>query len=177
MEINIPSYELITRPTKNDHLSTRPISKNPPRHYTDLSFLKITSKDRAGNLINGIRESHFSFILCGTDNGRWVGISFVDKRFGDEDELEDDISPSEGVHMDPIAMGKLDADIPIWDPREYFLNILNLRLLEALKRWRFLVRTIEGCIKRYVGINLTAIIFLIHTHTFNRSENIPQRFR
>lgn len=97
-----------------------------------------------------MHEAQISFVVCGSDNRRWVGYAFVDTD-SDGDDLADHNFPHEGFHADPIASdGKLDANLPIWDPREYFLMIFEIRMAQVLKEWEYLVLTVERSIKRYV---------------------------
>jgi hypothetical protein len=114
-----------------------------------------------------MHEAQISFVLCGSDHQRWVAYAFVDTDF-EEDDVPDEIVPDEQIRevsvplddelgvakvpiWDPIALdGGLDANLPIWDPRLYFLVILEIRMAQVLREWEFLVRTVERSISRYV---------------------------
>ena len=97
-----------------------------------------------------MNEAQISFIICGWANGRWVAYAFVDTDF-DGKELAEETFLYEGMHEDPIASdGELDANHPIWDPREYFLMIFEVRIAQILKEWECLVRTVERSIKNHV---------------------------
>jgi hypothetical protein len=91
-----------------------------------------------------------SFSMCGSDNRHWVGYFFEDIEPEDEDfpDLNFDY---EGVHDDPISLGHgPDANIPIWNLREYFLIELELRIAKLLTEWESVVRTVQRSILRYV---------------------------
>jgi hypothetical protein len=68
------------------------------------------------------------------------------------ENLEDDIYPYKAFQEDPIASdGKVDANLPIWNPREYFLLIFQCRMGRVLLEWKRLVRWLERNIEEYVG--------------------------
>lgn len=112
----------------------------------DLSFLQTEALKSQGQKY-GIHHSHISLVMYGLSDRRWVAYAFDQNTFDDKD-LEDEIYPSENFHEDPIT--KVDADLPIWDPREYFLLTFKTRMCQVLKEWRNLVRWIERSIDGYV---------------------------
>ena len=107
-------------------------------------------------------EAHFSFVVIGShQDGRWAGYAFDDTEF-DEEDLYEKISPCEGFNADPIASDLLsdddiDADMPIWNSREYFLNTVARRMAQAADSWGAVVRAIEKGIKEYVSCPTVAI--------------------
>jgi len=114
-------------------------------------FLKIqTSKSQdEGNY--GIYKAQISFVICGSDHRRWVAYAFVDTDFDSKELGDEEDFPYEGVQEDPIASdSKVDANRPIWSPREYFLMIVKIRVDQVRKEWEFLVRTVERSINGYV---------------------------
>ncbi|KAH8588290.1 hypothetical protein B0O99DRAFT_693577 [Bisporella sp. PMI_857] len=146
LELHIPYLALRPGPPKVPSL--KKVNRNPPRQWTDLSFLAIESSKLQDQGVYGIHEAQISVVICGSDNRRWVGYGFVDKKFDDEDMGD---AQEEGILDDPIASdyGRIDANLPLWDPREYFLSIFEIRIDQVLKEWEFLVRTVERSIKRY----------------------------
>ena len=147
MEFHIPYFALRTSPPARSQRTAR--KTTPPRQWIDLEFLQIEPQDSQNPRHYGIHEAQISFALCGPDDGRWVGYAFVDTEFDGEDLTEDNFS-YEGIHEDPIALDKMDANLPIWDPREYFLMIVEIRMAQVMKEWEYLVRTVERSITRYV---------------------------
>jgi hypothetical protein len=149
LQFHLPYFALrISQPPKD--VPRKVVNGNPPRQWTDLSFLKIQTSRSEDQKKCGIYEAQISFVICGSDNWRWVAYAFVDTDFNGED-LGDEVFSYEGVHEDPIASdAKLDANLPIGDPREYFLMIFEIRMAQVLKEWELLVRTVERSIKRYV---------------------------
>jgi len=105
-------------------------------------------------------EEQFSFVICGVHEGRWAGYAFDDTK-SDEEDLEDKIYGG-GLHVDPIASCRVDdvvdAECPIWDPREYFLNVVTRRVLSAVDSWEALLRAMERRIDHYVSLESPCII-------------------
>jgi hypothetical protein len=95
-----------------------------------------------------MHEAQISIIICGSDFRRWIAYSFVDTKFDDKEleETDEDLPNEE----DPIAGGKIDANDPIDDPREYFLTVFEIRAAQVAREWDRLVRTIECGIRDYV---------------------------
>jgi hypothetical protein len=48
---------------------------------------------------------------------------------------------------DPI---KFDAEQYIWDPREHFLMVMEVRVVKTVKTWKYLVQSLERGIEQYV---------------------------
>ena len=101
-------------------------------------------------------EVHFSLVICGTSNTYWVVYAFDKTRFEDdgEESLSDRIFCG-GSSIDPIASclsaDDVDANLLIWDLREYFLNVVSSRLCHAADSWEALLRAIERRIKDHVS--------------------------
>lgn len=107
----------------------------------------------------GIRETQISCVISGSDDWRWVSYAFVDTDF-DGDEFGDTVMSSEGLHWDrdPITAGNLDANTPIWKPREYFLRVFEIRIIQVRKEWDLLVRKVELGIDRYVSCHTSPFV-------------------
>jgi len=94
-------------------------------------------------------EANFSVIICGIDDRRWTAYAFDDTLFNVEEflEMEDD---TEGILWDPISSSDFMAGRPIWNPREYFLKVLESRLGRAAASWESLIRSVERSIWKHV---------------------------
>ena len=57
---------------------------------------------------------------------------------------------SSGIHLDPLARSLYDAEFPIWDPREYFLLVMELRLSHIVREWKEVVLMINRRIASHV---------------------------
>jgi hypothetical protein len=113
-----------------------------------------------------IREAHTSIVICGWDNSKWVGWAFVNAPFdpttqGNDEDDEDD--EDEGQDDEPVILEEdyfavdgdggivHDANKPIWDPRRYWLRIIEIRILRIMKEWIWLVRFVEKGIEALVS--------------------------
>lgn len=60
------------------------------------------------------------------------------------------------VNEDPIAWGDddevRDANLPIWDPREYFLRMFKSRIAQVLKEWKNLISRVERTIEEDLDV-------------------------
>lgn len=102
-----------------------------------------------------VYEAQISVVVTGFDHYVWAAYGLVDTYF----DLEETV---EGYHQligaggstkgrpDPLAAGRINADEPIWTPREYFFKILELRMDQVHREWNFTARKVERNISRYV---------------------------
>jgi hypothetical protein len=128
-----------------------PRNGNPPRTWTDLSFLKVPSPKSHNERKYGIYKAQISLVISGSDDRRWVAYAFVDTDFDSKELGNNEDFSYEGVQEDPIASDdKIDANRPIWSPREYFLMIVETRMDQVRTEWESLVRTVERSINGYV---------------------------
>jgi hypothetical protein len=154
MEFHIPHFAMRESLVPEDFPTGR-VNNNAPRNRTDLSFLKVPLSEAQTHRTWGLYERQISFVICGSDFKIWTGYAFVDTPFDEDDDLEEKVYPYEGLHEDPIASyggpsGVIDANFPIWDPREYFLLVIQVRIAQVRGEWEYLVRKVERSIKRYV---------------------------
>jgi hypothetical protein len=133
---------------------TAPAAAASNPKWTDLSFLEIETPKAPEGGKHGIFEAHFTLVICGTHEGQWDAYAFDDNEFEGEDLCEK--LSVEGFHPDPIASCLLsdnhtDADLPIWNPREYFLKVVANRTAAASEAWDSLIRATERSIKKHVS--------------------------
>ena len=114
--------------------------------------MNIAPTGEQAGYTHGIHEAQISLAICGSDDSRWVAYAFVDTEFAgvSRDEYEDNFE----INEDPIASDsrgrEVEADSPIWDPREYFLRIVDIRMKQVLGEWTYLIRVVERSVKGYV---------------------------
>jgi hypothetical protein len=124
----------------------------------DASFLNLhctQHQNRVCSCRHIIRESQISVVICGWDNQNWVGwglfntFSDPTDEFDPEDEriVSEDYYATDGEHG-PV----IDANDPIWDPRRYWLRIVDIRVQLVLKEWSWLVRNIEAGVNAWVSV-------------------------
>lgn len=108
-----------------------------------MYFLQAGSAKPYGQHTYGISRAHFSFVVYGLSERRWDAYAFEENGF-DEKDLIDDVYPYEGFHVDPIVGdGSVDANLPLWNPREYYLRIINAKIGVALKETEKAVEWVE----------------------------------
>lgn len=92
--------------------------------------------------------------MAGRDEWNWTAYAFVDPRLDDEIYLDIDIHELDEDlgSEDPISAGKLDGDLPLWNPREYFLAIFSFRIMQIQREWDDVARELERRIDRYVSV-------------------------
>lgn len=101
-------------------------------------------------------EAQSSLVICGSDETQWTAYAFSDHYFDTEDLL-DEVFSYQGVQEDPIAWNTeldgimVDANSPIWNPREYFLRILEIRIAHVRQEWTYLIRQVERYINQHVS--------------------------
>ncbi|KAH3954923.1 hypothetical protein HBI81_077290 [Parastagonospora nodorum] len=123
-------------------------------HYSgtelDVSFLVVNCVKHRGQKCSCkhiIRESQISVVICGWDNQNWVGWGLFNTSSDPTDEYdpEDQRELREDYYAADGEGGTvIDADEPIWDPRRYWLRIIDVRLQLVLKEWVWLVRNLEA---------------------------------
>jgi hypothetical protein len=145
---------------------------------SDLSFLNLESTGE-GRSHYCVQKSHVSVVICGQDNLQWVGYAF--KNGADDEEDQSDASETDrdeyrdqesdedgnedgggrededggGFQADLFASEDsyrvLDANIPIYDAREYWLCVVDLRLSSIVAKWEYVVYKVEQGVKNHVG--------------------------
>jgi len=103
----------------------------------------------------GMFESRFSVVICGSSEKQWAVYAF-DDTYSDGDNLEEKMTGAlQAFHADPIVSclwgDDVEADLPIWNPRRYFLLAVANRITVAANGWMTLMRTVERSIKDYVS--------------------------
>jgi len=119
--------------------------------------------------VYGIYPTNISLTISGINDQQWVAYAFNNNAFDDNDfddeDLDDELCSSDGFHEDPIASnGAVDANLPVWNPRIYFLIIFEIRMHRALNEWTFLVRWIE----RHIGAQVCWYSFILPNNTHKK---------
>lgn len=100
-------------------------------------------------------KSRFSLIVVGSNDTHWTGYSFVDRDLGENPFEEDDFHyQNDRPHEDPISsdsgFDSIDANVPIWDARAYWLAIGQIRIRKVKQEWEFIIPLLERSIGSYV---------------------------
>jgi hypothetical protein len=138
---------------------------SPLRSTKDLSFLTKPNQGRSYHQSGQsfLHEAQSSCVVTGYNNSIWTACSLTDTFYhsrhnsdDNEDMLPyyandtDDTDDSE-ESWDPLTIGQCDANNPIWDPREYFLRILNVRLEQAKEEWLNIAYNLQEKLESYVS--------------------------
>lgn len=126
--------------------------------WRDLSFLQAETPRSRRRKTFVAHQAHFSLTIYGFNDWRWVAYAFDNNHFDDErfeHDLKEETFSSVGFQEEPIIAGTLhDANMPILDPREYFLRVTQSRLRQVLNYWQDIVSHIKRNIDEYVCNNL-----------------------
>ena len=52
-------------------------------------------------------------------------------------------SSEEDLNFDQIASGGLEANTPIWRPRDYWLRVFEIRIEQVRMEWEYLIHKVE----------------------------------
>ena len=126
----------------------------PLRQSQDVSFL-----DWSSGSSSFLYEAQVSCLVSGTDDSRWVAYAFVDNYFEVDGDGRETVSSyhedslGEGcLRVDPLTFGTCPVDMPVWNPRKYFLMVLRVRLNHINREWQHLVTKIKESIREYVSL-------------------------
>lgn len=147
LDLHLPFFLL--RKSTPPGESVGKVNEKPRRRWTDMSFLKIgtsESQDQKPKEVWGIHEVQATCVVAGSDDWRWVGYGFVDAEI---DGSLTDLSEVD-LSFDRIAAGELEADIPIWRPRDYWLKLFEIRIERVRKEWEYLIHKLELSVNQYV---------------------------
>lgn len=147
---------LVESPSTVRRGGTSSNDKNAGNSLPDISFLDV-------GICNfqkpTLQASHFTLTVIGWDHYKWSAFAFakrgtpVEATEEEEDDEENDLDSND--HMDAIAGGSGDnnvmaADQPIWDPRAYWLIIVEKYVRQSTEEWCKLVYHIESSFVNWV---------------------------
>jgi len=126
-------------------------NSRPPRRSEPVIHLS-SGTESADEDDDFIHEAQVSVMVTGLDNWFWTACCFSDIYFKDEDHNEQVSTLSTPAHpMDPHSCGKFSLNLPIWDPRHYFLRTLSCRMEQVKQEWNNTVfqlfEDIEPCVR------------------------------
>jgi hypothetical protein len=110
----------------------------------DLSFLDPRSSSRNTPRYT-IHQAHISVVVCGWSDTQWTGYAFSKTGLEDEEAQEyDEHEPKPDLFAaDRDDDYVKDSEIPTWDARTYWLQIVGIRCQLILKEWMYLLHTVE----------------------------------
>jgi len=147
LDLHIPFF-ILRKAAPLGH-SEEEVNKKPRRLWIDLSFLKLEKfglQPQKPLEVWGIQEAQISCVVAGSDHCRWVGYGFVDA------EIDGILAESsdEDLLQDQIADSKLEANFPIWRPRDYWIVVFEIRIGYVKSQWDYLIDKLEAGVNQYV---------------------------
>ncbi|CAN9387540.1 unnamed protein product [Alternaria alternata] len=112
---------------------------------TGLSFLDPTDEPD----ILEMYQAQSSFMVCGTDNNRWIAYNLEDTSFNPDREIGDD-ERDDYQRRDQISMGKFDANLPFTDAREYYLAIILIKVKHARNEIERVIGRVEASFRNHI---------------------------
>lgn len=137
MEFHLPYFALRNGPLK-----------------TDMRTLRRSSLRRAKAMFSLLDdppinaffyEAQTSFLLVGVDEWFWTAYCCTETFFKSERSTN---WYEENTCDGPTARNF--PDLPIWNPRLYFLHVLSRRLTQVTREWRNLLRALIYCLEEEV---------------------------
>lgn len=147
-----------------------PDESGQKRHtdWIDLSFLESGTPNAR---IYGAYQTQFSLVMYGFSDWQWVVYAFehnlFDKRFEKDPEEEIEEEDGSSSNEDPVIWDGADANLPLEDPRQYFLRVFEARIRRISRCWDHLFHHIEESIRKYV--------FRATTNQVNETLTISQK--
>ncbi|KAH3954660.1 hypothetical protein HBI81_077250 [Parastagonospora nodorum] len=114
------------------------------RARMDLSFLGQVSQSSFSQEPLELVQAQISVVLCGTSETRYTAYCFEDNDHDEDREMGDYEFSEDGFQADQITRGEVNANEPIWNPREYFLMTLLERFKQVVGEWARVVQVIES---------------------------------
>jgi hypothetical protein len=145
MEFHIPFFALRKAPKSDNHLLSDRGKRL--RNWEDVTF---PTRNKAGPECQDnyrLHKAQVSCVIHGSDEWQWTAWAFEDTEYemeeGDTTDKDAAVYDNEVVFVeDPIAYG-LDANKPIWRPREYFIKALEIRIKKVREEWDELVYMLQ----------------------------------
>ncbi|KAM6528958.1 hypothetical protein FALCPG4_009910 [Fusarium falciforme] len=165
LAFDLPYYAFRVAPCHNpprDPRKRKSAAGGALRNITDLSFLVRKPKSPVPPTTKAyLCEVQTTVLISGSDPWRWVAYCFVDTYFESEDKRESvdaydeevEIDEESHVHFqpDPFTTAESDANLPVLNPREYFLIVLESRLRQARDEWHTLATNMGDSINEYIN--------------------------
>ncbi len=142
--------------TSSSFIDSRKLKGKPLRHSQSLSFLaghSIPSRTSTSNQSDYLCQGQISCVVSGIDKHKWIAYLLADTYLDSGEQsfveyLHDDYVEG-GLRRDPLTNGICDAEMPIWDPREYFLKVLEIQSTKVRQEWVNLVDSLQRMIREY----------------------------
>jgi hypothetical protein len=148
LDLHLP-YFLLKKSTPPERFEGK-VNTKPCRRWIDASFLKLDTsepRDRQPGEVWGIHEAHISCVVTGSDDWRWVAYGFAS---AETDDCSAGFFSEDDLERDHIAARELEANAPIWRPRDYWLKVFEVRIEQVREAWEYLIYKVELGVYQYV---------------------------
>jgi len=174
MSIDLPFFELRNLSPPSQDASRPGLHKRLRQPcLTDLSILSEDSPAFQEQPKPYLHSAHFSFRLIGTNRRNWTAYAFArgerddlvpdpeepdeDGELVDDDECDEDDDGTFAPQIEDLIasateldMPVIRADVPIFDPRVYFLVIFQHWAVRIAKEWTDVVDLLQRDIQNHV---------------------------
>jgi hypothetical protein len=150
-ELHIPYY-VLKKSIGTIEDSRKNFDGKPLRRSWPLTFLsRPTSELPTTNKVTKdyvLYETQLAIVITGFDDFVY---GCVDTYFRSGESVKRYHNWKQGWgRTDPLARGQIDADLPIWTPREYFLRVCEIRIRKVQGEWNRITEKMEEVVKEYV---------------------------
>ncbi|KAG4429355.1 hypothetical protein IFR05_015162 [Cadophora sp. M221] len=176
LDFHISYYVL--RESKKSWKDTRRKSNGKPlRQFWELPFLSMPTNNKPASTDERyyLYEAVTSVGVTGSDHWTWAVYGFVDT-YWDSRESVDGYHEMKGRsrgRADPLANGQINADEPLWDPRKYFLKVVEIRTGLVLMEWSQIINKME----REVQQSRTKLLFELSPNDPKPKQDVTNLIR
>lgn len=129
-----------------------------PDDWPPVATVVLKCDEHEGLCKYVIREANVSVAVCGWDRHKWTCWAFSnthsDPTTREEEEPEEDDMQEDFIATDgngPEDGTVIDAAQPLWDSRDYWLRVVDLRMRIIHEEWKWLVMNTEAKVKSWVS--------------------------
>jgi hypothetical protein len=158
MEFHLPFYAW--REATHAQRDSRKRNGAEFRKTLDLSFLQPTKPRKPGDENEWLHEAQVSCVMEAYNSTFWTAYVSVDTYF-DGNTGKDSLAfcdEGTGLETGPYVVDPLpgsrynyDANMPLKDPREYFLRVLMCRSDQVMREWQCVVHELHNRIEDHVS--------------------------
>ena len=107
-----------------------------------------------------IYEGIASFLLIGIDEWFWTVYCLVDVFFKKDDQDRESARTYFTSELDAPLGNSCECQFPVWNPRQYLLRALRVRVRQITREWRNTAHAIQDILGSEVSIYVTVPNFL-----------------
>ena len=145
MEFHVSFFALRLGPRTEDHRHQASRFGNQP--------LRAARELPLGSIDGNVEEAYYyeaqtSILVTGLDEYFWTVYCAVETYYGSEENEQTYLTARDP--LDPPTGGAKWLRWPHWNPREYYLRIVALRMMQATEEWKALIEVFDERMTVYV---------------------------